>query len=660
MTPILSTVQALAPPARQTVRVLHHSSCAPRKMKASQCHYSNNGNHSLQHKPHRKCHWPTVCFGVLVLGVSVLPQLLVSRRISSFPTAQTFSREEQQLLEFMPSSRSSRTSVSSSRDIESANSVSINKENDDDHVEAIASNNQRYEMATKRTAEIMESSNSVTSVSSHASAGLGQRQPRVVHWTLKYHDDTPYNVHHHHHHHTLVDRIARRHNRQGVSYPVVPIPPPPPPTLSPLGTDPPESGFSMDDESASSSTLTSRHTDDLRRWDEDCVPMASWQTTAFPVCNVLHEISVADRISTDNIDDDNDATNESFMSLLSTKGSWRTVWKLQQHYWPQPQTRSTMQRRRRLKHQHDSTTIPRVETVVVKLLKMHRDFNAQSYEQHRVDALAMERLTSSTNIVDVFGYCGQSVISEFASGNARLFVKNESISPLQRLVLGRDMARALADLHSIDFPNATNVTLTHNDLNMANLVEVQGRIKLNDFNIGVLQRWNVTDQSICRTPVRFAAPLWKSPEEIRNTSAILAAPTDVFGLGNLLFQVLTRRQPWTHLEPNGPLTSAEAAQRKLAGGQPFVPEKYRGNVAPDQQPTVTSVVHAALHEAVINSFQTLPQNRPTAHEIAQRLDAVVQYIAAQQQVFLERQRRKQSKLKASDKKDKKRKHSSRK
>jgi Protein kinase domain len=184
--------------------------------------------------------------------------------------------------------------------------------------------------------------------------------------------------------------------------------------------------------------------------------------------------------------------------------------------------------------------------------------------------------------------------------------------------------------------------LTHNDLNMANLVEVKGRIKLNDFNIGVLQRWNVTDQSICRTPVRFAAPLWKSPEEIRNTSAILAAPTDVFGLGNLLFQVLTRRQPWTHLEPNGPLTSAEAAQRKLAGDQPFVPEKYRGLAAPDQQHTVTSVVYAALHEAVKDSFQTLPQNRPTAHEIAQRLDAVVQYIVAQQEAYLERQRRNQS------------------
>lgn len=333
-----------------------------------------------------------------------------------------------------------------------------------------------------------------------------------------------------------------------------------------------------------------------RRFYDECVPMVAWQSHSFPVCNVLHEIDVAAASYYDDHEDD--------LSLLSTQGSWRSVWKLQQQLGI------------------GAAGGKNNETVVLKLLKLHREFNQESYDHHRVDALAMERLTASRHIVDIFGYCGQSVVSEFATGSARAFVKNESLSSLERLEIGRDIAQAVADLHSIDYANATNVTLTHNDMNMANAVEVHGRIKLNDFNIGVPQRWNVSGNSVCLTPVRFAAPLWKSPEENigNNESALVdAAATDVYGLGNLLFHVLTRRQPWTHLEPGGPLTSAEAAERKVAGGQPFVPAKYSAQ-------TTTKVALAALHLAVMSCFRTNPADRPTSHEIAQQLDTALHWI----------------------------------
>ena len=205
-----------------------------------------------------------------------------------------------------------------------------------------------------------------------------------------------------------------------------------------------------------------------QRFYEECVPMMEWQTQSFPNCNALHEASVVDGIVVVSKDDDatTTTTTDEEISLLSLEGSWRSVWKL---------------------HQHNTN-----ETIVLKLQRYDRDFTPLSYEHHRVDALAMERLTRSPHIVDIFGYCGMSVLTEYATGSARNFVKNRALRSLDRLEIGRDLAQALADVHGIDYPNSTNVTLVHNDMNMANAVEVNGRLKLNDFNIGVLQRWNTT------------------------------------------------------------------------------------------------------------------------------------------------------------------------
>jgi len=330
-----------------------------------------------------------------------------------------------------------------------------------------------------------------------------------------------------------------------------------------------------------------------RPFYEECVPMMDWQRQSFPNCNTLHETSVDKAISV--ADDDNTDYDDDILSLLSLEGSWRSVWRLHRPFTD--------------------------DTVVLKLLRYpQRKFDHLSYEHHRVDALAMERLTKSPYIVDIFGYCGQSVLTEYATGLARTMVKNLELHSLERLEIGRDMARAVADLHSIDYDGASNnATLVHNDMNMANAVEVNGKIKLNDFNIAILQRWNTTSNSICRAPVRFAAPLWKSPEENRNASYVDAAATDVYGLGNLLFHVLTKRQPWTHLEPNGPLTPEQAAQKKIMGEMPFVPEKYTADGTKKQ-------ALKALYHATMECFRTDPELRPTAHSVATRLDQMVQVL----------------------------------
>ena len=47
--------------------------------------------------------------------------------------------------------------------------------------------------------------------------------------------------------------------------------------------------------------------------------------------------------------------------------------------------------------------------------RLERDFHEEIYEAHRVDALAMERLTKSPFVIDVYSYCGQTGINEYAT-----------------------------------------------------------------------------------------------------------------------------------------------------------------------------------------------------------------------------------------------------
>ena len=310
-----------------------------------------------------------------------------------------------------------------------------------------------------------------------------------------------------------------------------------------------------------------------RRYHEECTFMAEWQATFQENCNSLHELDLA----------------AAEVALLSTQGSWRTVWK---------------------------TPLEHNKSAILKLLRFERrEFTHEALTYHRTDATIMSQLTASSYIVNAFASCGQSVITEFASSGARDFIKDKSATSLERLKMGRDLAKALSALHSIDYPKSSNATLAHNDINVANAVQVDGQLKLNDFNIGIIMKWNKTRP--CNAPVRFRAPLWKSPEEIRNSSYIDPAMADVYGLGSLLFQTLTKHQPWTHLEVGGQLTPAIVAQRKLDGHIPYVPSKHVLS---------NKTALEALYFGTMACFRLDPSERLNSYELSRGFDLVVKAI----------------------------------
>jgi hypothetical protein len=51
------------------------------------------------------------------------------------------------------------------------------------------------------------------------------------------------------------------------------------------------------------------------------------------------------------------------------------------------------------------------QSVVIKIMKDEHDVNTRNFERHRRDALTMERLASSPHIVDIYAFCGNTVLT---------------------------------------------------------------------------------------------------------------------------------------------------------------------------------------------------------------------------------------------------------
>mmetsp|Transcript_30064 Transcript_30064/g.60201 ORF Transcript_30064/g.60201 Transcript_30064/m.60201 type:complete len:685 (-) Transcript_30064:433-2487(-) len=214
--------------------------------------------------------------------------------------------------------------------------------------------------------------------------------------------------------------------------------------------------------------------------DGECKPMKEWQTTFHPTCNGVHEIDFIQQSQPDLAGD---------FHLFGTKGYWRNAWKIDFSCEKMNAT-----------HVHNCD-----DTIVMKTLKFHHNFEDAHFEHNRIDAVAMERLTSSPHVINVFGFCAHSVMTEYANGQRVGTLADKSKrKPLARLKIARDIASGLADVHEID--GSGEATFVHFDINPANVVSIDGMLKLNDFNIGVLLKRNETSGKACGFPAKYPNP----------------------------------------------------------------------------------------------------------------------------------------------------------
>lgn len=313
-----------------------------------------------------------------------------------------------------------------------------------------------------------------------------------------------------------------------------------------------------------------------KEWFTKCEPVVDLPPK--PTCNSLHELNA---MSTDFI-----------QNVLSMDGNWRSVLKVNNE-------------------------------TILKVLHLHRLFDEESFQKHELDNGVMETLTASPYIVSSFGFCGESVVTEFAHTSGRLLTKDKTLKNMERLRLARDLSRGLAELHAltqIDFDENTvfpqrDLYFAHHDINIANTVSVTPKLmSWNDFNLGIIAKQHSSGkQEDCQVPIRYRGDLWRSQEEIRNaTPGTLRhmQPCDIFSFGNVLFQIMTKHQPWTHLEdpPSPKIPNATSiGLKKLQGRGPNIPDKY----------LPTSLALKVVYKAIQACFRLDPLQRPTALQLAQ-------------------------------------------
>jgi serine/threonine protein kinase len=208
--------------------------------------------------------------------------------------------------------------------------------------------------------------------------------------------------------------------------------------------------------------------------------------------------------------------------------------------------------------------------------------------------LIMDQLTASPGIVDIYGSCGTSSMLERMAevittsivpgidvhDYERGYIKQEELNKLQKndvhpmnnltaeekLDMALDMAESIADLHGFE-----GGVIVHGDIYVDQWMRTRnGKIKLNDFNLGQILDWNPSKQHYCKFDGKFEAPL-KSPEELLGSGQ--KETVDIWGMGHTIYGLLTGLYPY--YDEFSKNDKALVLGAIVDGKKPFVDDRYR-------------------------------------------------------------------------------------
>ena len=176
----------------------------------------------------------------------------------------------------------------------------------------------------------------------------------------------------------------------------------------------------------------------------NCESLGDWQQKHYPTCNSVHEHTLQIRY------------NNTLEKIGS--GGYREVWAVDDG---------------------------EQNTVVLKTLTWDQDYDTYSFnrnlQRHNRDALAMERLHSSSYVVDLFAFCANGGLYEYGhEGSLSTYLRQRNRDSRNDLMYMLQASLGLAAFHSID--DEQKPSIVHNDIKPDQYILIDGVYKLNDFN----------------------------------------------------------------------------------------------------------------------------------------------------------------------------------
>src|SRR6266511_4662708 len=192
------------------------------------------------------------------------------------------------------------------------------------------------------------------------------------------------------------------------------------------------------------------------------------------------------------------------------------------------------------------------QIVVIKWLKSelaegHLDLIARFVRE----GAALRRLNhpNIVGLLETFEQAGRyAIVMDYAlGGSLREMLDRASQLPLERvLAIGLELADALSRAHHLG--------IIHRDVKPENvLLAGDGTPRLSDFGMARLE-WE--DARLTQSGTLFGSPAYMSPEAVRGEE--LDAPSDIWSLGVLLYELLAGRRPFEGVQITPVLAAIQA------------------------------------------------------------------------------------------------------